>query len=226
VTGDRQLALTALYARAVERSAASVTRARVLHAERAVIALRFGGSESAYRSALAAGGATVEVGREVIADQLRHALVEDQLPVRRPTAAEVGAFYRSYPELLARRVRAVPAPRWLGGRKEGIALSSLAPEQIFKLATGRVALVRDLEGTYRVRVLAEPMQLGALPLGRARPAITTALVEFGRGTAFQHWTAARQTDALRRTTCLRDDMPAPGAVDLATFLPFLSLTGA
>ena len=77
-----------------------------------------------------------------------------------------------------------------------------------------------------VRTIGEPMPLGALPLQRARPAISAALTAFARGEAFERWTAARQTSMLAQTTCVRDDMPAAGSVDLSTFLPFLSLTGA
>jgi hypothetical protein len=198
----------------------------VLAAERTVIALRFKGSAAAYRAALADAGASVAVARGILGDSLRRAEIEAGLRVRTPLASEIASFYFAFPELLARRVKATPAPWWLGGRKEGIALSSLAPERVFKVQTGRTANVRSLDGTYAVRMLGEPMPLGALPLDRARPAISAALTAFARGAAFERWTAARQTFALSLTTCLRDEMPAPGPLDLTTLLPFLSLTGA
>jgi hypothetical protein len=226
LTGDRQLALTVLYARAVEREEARPSARAVLAAERTVIALRFGGNAGAYRAALAAAGATPTLARGILGDSLRRAEIEARLPVRAPSAREIAAFYFAFPELLARPVHVTPAPWWLGGKKVGIALSSLAPERVFKIQTGRVASVRSLDGTYTVRTLGEPMPLGALPLERARPAISAALTAFARGEAFERWTAARQTSMLARTTCVRDDMPAPGPVDLSTFLPFLSLTGA
>jgi hypothetical protein len=226
LTGDREVAFTALYARLVETAAARVSPARVLAAERAVIALRFGGNSAAYRSALARARANVSIARGVIADELRHAEIEATLPARRPNGAEIAAFYAAYPDLLARRVRAAPAPWWLGGEKEGIALSSLAPARVFKLATGRAATVRDMDGRYRVTTLGQPMHLGALPLSRARPAISAALTAFARGAAFERWTVARQTGAFARITCVRDDLPASGAVELSTFLPFLALNGA
>jgi hypothetical protein len=226
LTGDRQLALTALYARAVEREEVRPSASSILAAERTVIALRFGGNVGAYRAALVAAGATPLLAREILGDSLRRAVIETRLPVRAPSAREISAFYLAFPELLARPVRVDPAPWWLGGRKVGIALSSLAPERVFKVKTGRTASVRSLDGLYTVRALGEPMALGALPLERARPAISAALTAFARGEAFERWASARQTSMLRVTTCLRDDMPAPGPVDLATFLPFLSLTGA
>ncbi len=37
------------------------------------------------------------------------------------------------------------------------------------------------------------------------------------------WTTARQTRVLERTTCRRDELPTPGEVRLADFLPFLKL---
>jgi hypothetical protein len=226
LTGDRQLALAALYARAVERAELRPSPRGALAAERTVIALRFGGDVGAYRAALAAAGATPTLARDILGDSLRRAAIEARLPVRAPSAREISAFYFAFPELLARPVRVTPAPWWLGGRSVGIALSSLAPERVFKVKTGRTARVRSLDGIYVVRTLGEPMPLGALPLERARPAISAALTAFARGEAFERWTAARQTSMLRLTTCLRDDVPAPGPVDLATFVPFLSLTGA
>ena len=226
LTGDRQLALTVLYARAVERNDVRPSARSVLAAERTVIALRFGGNAAAYRAALAQAGATPTLARGVLGDSLRRAELETRLPVRRPSGREISAFYFAFPELLARPVRVTPAPWWLGSRKDGIALSSLAPERVFKIKTGRLASVRSLDGTYAVRALGEPMPLGALPLERARPAISAALTAFARGEAFERWTAGRQAYMLGFTTCQRDDMPAPGPVDLSTFLPFLSLTGA
>lgn len=226
LTGDRQLALTALYARAVERAYSRPSAREVLAAERTVIALRFGGSPAAYRAALAQAGASVALARGILGDSLRRAEIEATLYVRPPSGREIGTFYRAFPELVARPVRVSPAPWWLGGRRVGIALSSLAPEGVFRVKTGVTARVRALDGSYTVRTLAEPMPLGALPLERAWPAISAALTAFARGEAFERWTAARQEAALRSTICLRDDMPAPGGVDLTTFLPFLSLTGA
>jgi hypothetical protein len=226
LTGDRQLALTVLYARAVERADFRPSASSVLAAERTVVALRFGGNAGAYRAALAAAGATPTLARGILGDSLRRAAIEAQLRVRAPSGREISAFYAAFPELLARPVRVTPAPWWLGGRKVGIALSSLAPERVFKVKTGRTASVRSLDGSYTVRMLGDPMPLGALPLERARPAISAALTAFARGEAFERWTAARQTAMLAQTTCVRDDMPAPGPVDLSTFLPFLSLTGA
>src|SRR5205807_10356611 len=65
LTGDRQLASTALFARAVESEQLSVSPGDVLAAERAVVAQRFGGSGAAYRAALAQAGANVTIARGI-----------------------------------------------------------------------------------------------------------------------------------------------------------------
>ena len=225
LTGDRQLAFTALFARTVESEQESVSAADVLAAERAVIAQRFHGSAGAYGAALAKAGANVTIARGILGDELRRVRVEARLAGGRPSGAAVAAFYSAYPELLARRVVVQPAPWWLAGSGQGIALSSLAPPSLFRVPAGRSSTVRAFDGLYEVRPLGPATPLGALPLSRARAGIVAALRVFARGAAFERWTAAQQTSALRRTICSRDDLPAPAAVDLSTYLPFLSPTG-
>ena len=60
VTGDRELALTALVVRAVERNRAAVTTTQILGTERHIIASRFGGSTANYRAALAGTGRALQ----------------------------------------------------------------------------------------------------------------------------------------------------------------------
>ncbi|HKB92948.1 MAG TPA: hypothetical protein VKC62_01755, partial [Gaiellaceae bacterium] len=62
-----------------------------------------------------------------------------------------------------------------------------------------------------------------IPLSRARPAIVAALRSFARGKSFESWTIARQHGAQSTTTCLRDELPQPAAVDLVEYLPFLRI---
>jgi hypothetical protein len=225
LTGDRELAYTALLERLTESRYATVTLAQVLAAERAVIADRFGGSRSAYLAALAQAHATVAVARGVIADQLRRLAIEPRVPAPSPSNGAVESFYLAYPDLLARAVTAKPAPWWLGGRTSGWALQQLAPQRVFDLSTGLAATVSALGGSYTVKPTGEAIPLGALPLAQAKPAIAAALKSFARGQAFESWTVARQSGSLAAATCVKDDLPQPGAVDLSTFLPFLSLTG-
>ena len=224
LTGDREIAFSALLARVAEASYAPVSTKDVLAAERAVIALRFGGSRGAYRAALARARATVGIARGVIADELRRLRVERGLRGRRPTAAEVSSFYAAYPELRVRRVEAKPAPWWLGNRPRGLALEELAPDRVFGVPLGRKAMLRALDATYAVRALGETQPLGSVPLAQARPAIAAALSVFARRAAFESWTVVRQTSALRSAICRRDNLPAPSAIRLTSYLPFLSLT--
>ena len=223
LTGDREVAFTALFARVVEAEQAPVSSGDVLAAEQAVIATRFGGSAAAYRAAVAKAGATVPIARGAIVDELRRARIEATLSVRRPTPLEISSFYFAYPALLARAVRVSPAAWWLGGENEGVALSSIAPAQLFRLS-GK-ATIRTLDGRWVVQPLGKAMALGALSLERARPGIVTALEAFARGAAYERWSAGKQDAARKRAVCARDDLPSAGAVDLSTFLPFLSLTG-
>jgi hypothetical protein len=126
-------------------------------------------------------------------------------------------------------VRAVasakPAPAWLGGRTTGLALDSNAPAGIFGLPGGAMHTLRTVDGTYRVRVTGDAQPLGTIPLAIVTPAIRSTLSSFARGVAFGEWTVNHQRGAFAETTCKRDDLPAPGAVELEMFLPFLNASG-
>lgn len=226
VTGDREVAFTALLARVSETPYAKVKTQRVLAAERAVIALRFGGSRGAYVAALSRARATVAVARAILADELRRQELQTRLPGRRAASREVTAFYESYRDLEVRRVRAKPAPWWLGAKTEGLALSAIAPEQLFRggLPVGKKVQVRALDGTYTVTPLGDVETLGEVPLERARPAIAAALRAFSRRATFEGWTVDRQAHFLNSAICRRDDLPQPGAVRLSAYLPFLALS--
>jgi hypothetical protein len=223
LTGDRDTAYSALYERLVESAAMPVSQRDVLAAERAVVAQSFRGGRSLYLSALARAHTSVGIARGILADQLRRAAMERSFPAAAPSAADVKTFYTSYPDLRVRLVQAKPAPAWLGSRVKGLALSEVAPDRLFTLPTGRKAVVRTTDGTFAVKPLRDPVLLGAVPLGSARPAIVAALKAFERGQAFEHWTVARQRGALNTAICARDDLPQPAAVDLTSYLPFLRL---
>jgi hypothetical protein len=225
LTGDRDLAYTALLERLTESRYATVSLGDVLAAERAVVSDRFGGSRGTYLAAIGQAHTTLAVARGVIADQLRRVAIEPTVPASSPSNDAIQAFYDSYPDLLARAVTAKPAPWWLGGKTKGWALQQLAPQRVFDVSTGSAAQVSSLSGTYTVKADGDALPLGALPLPRAKTAIAAALKSFARGQAFESWTVARQSGSLQAATCLKDDLPQPGAVDLSTFLPFLSLTG-
>jgi hypothetical protein len=189
-----------------------------------VIAVNFGGNAGAYRAALSKAGATLTIARAILADELRRLELERRMSARAPSAGEVNAFYTSYPDLLARAVRADPAPWWLGNREEGLALEPLAPPQLFSMGLGSRTL-QALDGTYRVDVIGEVRALGTIPFADARGAISAALRAFARRAAFERWTLLRQNGALGRAICRGDDLPAQGTVRLSSYLPFLALAG-
>ena len=223
VTGDRETAYSALFERLVESAQMPVSTADVLQAERAVILQSFGGSRAAYDLALRRLHATVPVARAILADELRETRIEAHLPSVAPSATQLQTFYTSYPELPVRLVQAKPSPSWLGSQPKGYALSQVAPDRLFAVATGKKETVRTSDGVYTVTALADPTPLGAVPFGRAKPAIASALRQFSRGSSFETRTVAWQRGALNTATCAKDDLPQPAAVDLTQYIPFLRL---
>jgi hypothetical protein len=125
--------------------------------------------------------------------------------------------------VLARRVKTnTPAP-WLGDKKEGFALSSLAPGGLFDLPLGRATTLLTPLGPFKVTPLGATQPLGALPLESVRGAVSDTLRSFKLGEAYESWTGGQQARMLRVSICARDDLPAPGSVDLSMYLPFLSV---
>ncbi|HEY3542624.1 MAG TPA: hypothetical protein VGK79_08780 [Gaiellaceae bacterium] len=222
VTGDRETAYSAVYERIVESTYTPVPTSAVLAAEQAVIKQSFGGSRSAYVAALRDAHANVAIARGVLGDQLRRARVESTIESGKPSASEIETFYSSYPDLQVRLVQAKPKPSWLGLPK-GLALSRVAPDRVFELERGTTSVVRTSEGEFRVKALGDPQELGAVPLGKASPAIAAALRSFARGVAFERWSVGKQRYILNTALCKGDDLPQPSAVDLTQFLPFLRL---
>jgi len=222
VTGDRELALTALVARAVERERTSVSTAEILAVERRIVASRFGGTRGAYAAALAEAGASLFVARGVVGDELRRRELERTFSVARPSSADIGRFRVTYAPVLARRLVVSPAPSWLpeGG---GLALATSAPEAVFRIATERAVTVRTAEGRFTVRALEETTALGAVPFELARPAIVRELRSDSRADAYAAWTLRKQKAAESRLVCERDRLPELGVVTLSSFAPFLSL---
>jgi hypothetical protein len=223
VTGDASVAFSIMYARAAERVTA-VSPVQVAAAERRVIRLRFGGNRGKYVAALRAAGATATLARAALADELRRQQRTAAMSGRVP-AAEIEAFYSSYPDLAVRLVRAEPAPWWLGRKEQGLALEGIAPEAVFRVAEGRESVVHALDGSYTVTALGEVETLGAVPLDRARRAIAAALSTYARRAEFERWTLARQRGLLPQTICRSDVLPQSSTIRVTDFLPFLSLDG-
>jgi hypothetical protein len=221
---DRDVAASALLARIAESRSARVTTREVLAAESAVIADRFGGSRGAYIAALLRARANVALGRAVLADQLRRRKIGAGIRVAVSSTA-IASFYTTYGDLLVRTVEARPGTWWLGGLRVGVAISSYAPQRVFEVPTGTRATLRSLAGVVRIRALDEARSLASVSLAFARPAIRTVLASHARSDAVVRWSAGRQQALLSEATCRRDDLPQPGSVDLAAYLPFLELAG-
>jgi hypothetical protein len=226
LTGDRQLAYTAVFARTIESRLAHVTRAQVLAAERGLIVNRFGGSRSGYESALADAHVSLAVARSILGDELRRELLERHRHVSAPTAAQVQNFYESYPDMLVRQVKSKPGPSWLGGKTKGYTLEVVAPESVFRLGSRGALALRTVEGSFAVRAMGKAQPLGTMPLSLVAPAIRVALESFARGDAFEEWTTRVQTAELANAICRGDDLPAPGPAQVSTFVPFLSVGAA
>jgi hypothetical protein len=225
MTGDREMAFTSLFASIVLRSYADVTPKELRSAERAIVAFRFGGNRGAYLAALARAFASPRIGRGVIADELRRAKVLRWFRVAPPTGAEIAEYHRTFSEMPARYVEAVPAPSWLGRRRSGVALESVAPAQVFRLRPGRKVTIKTLEGKFKVRAKGFQLPLGVFPLAAAGSGIRAALISDARRRAFDTWFMQRQATALGWTNCRGDHLPAVGALELTTELPFLAQTG-
>lgn len=223
LTGDRELALTALVARLVERQRTRVSTAAVLAAERRIVAARFAGSVQAYRAALAEVGASLAVARGVVGDELSRSELERRFPGGRPGPADVERFRATYAAVPARRALVSPAPSWLP-QGAGLALATSAPEEVFAAPAGRPVTVRTAEGSFRLRALGAPVELAAAPAEPARQAVVRELQRQRRAEAWAAWTLRAQQAAESRLVCERDRLPEPGVVTLASFAPFLSLS--
>jgi hypothetical protein len=221
VTGDEEVALTALFQRTAARLE-NVEIPDVRDVERDVIAARFGGSDSAYRTALRKARASQAIARGTIADELTRLEVEKHLRIARPAATEVLDYYDTYAAASARLVQTKPAAPWLGGTR-GVALQSSAPERVFTLPNGRWATIRTALGSYRVRPLGPSAPLASFSLSQAGPSIRAALSASARAAAYDRWIVKREQDALAQTVCRHDDLPAVDSVDLTDYLPFLAL---
>lgn len=223
VTGDQSAALSILFERLVEAHRAGVSRGAIRAAERAVVGESFGGSRAAYLAALTAAHLSLPAARSVLADEIRRAELEQGERVAPPKPAEISRFYGTYPQLVVRRVHVSPAAPWLGGERDGYAISGTAPSSVFSIPSRRTTSVATLLGTYRVRPAKASVVLGSLPAAKVRAAIKISLESAARARAFERWTIGEQGSLLSVATCRDDDLPEPAATDFAQFVPFLAV---
>jgi hypothetical protein len=225
VTGDRELALTALVVRAVERERERVPPSDALAFERRIVRSRFGGSAAAFRAALAESGASLAVGRGIIGDELRFRSLVGRLPAGPVTPTDVSRFRSTFAPVLAREIVVSPSPSWLP-EGQGVALATSAPELVFRVPTGRRTTIHTVEGTFTVEARGDATALAALSTSAARPAIVRELRAERRADAYAAWTLRMQKAAESKLVCERDRLPELGVVSLATYVPFLSLDEA
>jgi hypothetical protein len=209
VTGDRDVAFSAVFEHAVLSAVGRADPVAVAAAERGVILDRFHGSGTAYRAALAKAKVTPALARTVLGDELRREAVEATLRVAPPTATEVQDWYASHAGLQARTVRI----------EKKVSLVLAPADRIFGLAPGASARI----GGVKVTALGEAAPLGAFPFALAAPVVRAALVRESKAAAFETWVRRRQNQSLDALSCTHDQRPLPSAVDLTDWAPFLAL---
>ncbi|HEU6443676.1 MAG TPA: hypothetical protein VFL61_01315 [Gaiellaceae bacterium] len=220
---DPGVAFSAAYSQAVLAGLVEVEKIDVLAAERAIIRSRFRGSRAAYRRALARARANQALAREIIADELRQQRMGRRFRAPSPTGEQIAEFHETFAEQPARMVEVKPRAWWLGNRRRGLAIGSLAPPQVFDLPAGMKVRIRTADGVYTVKATDDRMPLGAFPLGVARTSVVEALKETSRHRLFERWFTRPLNDRLKQLRCRDDQLPAVAVVDMTTFLPFLTL---
>ena len=223
VIGDGGVAFSAAYSQAVLAGLVNVPRTDVLAAERAIIRSRFGGSRAAYRRALARARTTEGLARGIIADELRQQRMGRRFRAARPTGQQVTEYHENFAEQPARMVRVKPRAWWLGNRRTGLAIGSVAPPQIFDLPAGKKVKIRTADGVFEVTAQDDTMPLGAFPVGIARNSVVEALRETSRRQLFERWFTRPLNDQLKNLRCADDQLPAVAVVDMTTFIPFLTI---
>ena len=223
LTGDRNAALSALFERLAAQHYAGASSGAIRAAEREVVDESFAGNRAAYLAALGHAHLSLAAARAVLADEIRRAELEQEQGAVTPKAADISAFYEAYPQLLVRRVHVSPAAPWLGGARDGYAVSGTAPASVFSLLPGRTSRIATLLGAFTVRPEGPAVALGSLPLRSVRAAIVSTLESSARARAVERWTIAEQRHELAIATCRGDELPEAAAIDLTQYAPFLAV---
>lgn len=141
VTRDRDAALTILFARLVQREAASVGAGDVRAAERAIVRRRFDGIRGRYVAALRRAGASPHVALGAIADELQREALLLRLWAPAPSAAEIADFAATYAPV---QLRDIP------GAGEVAGLDPTTPLGLLPAELARPVIVRALRHAARV----------------------------------------------------------------------------
>jgi hypothetical protein len=222
VTKDRELALTVLVVRAIERERARFSPSAALALEQRIVRTRFGGSVGAYDTALAEAGASASVARGILGDELRGRELAGRLAAGRIATADVAHYRDTFAPVLAREVVVSPEPTWLPGGR-GVALATSAPAIVFQLPAGHKTRIHTVEGDFTVQAFDEPTALAAMATVQVRPAIVRELRAERRADAYAAWSLRLQKAAESKLVCERDRLPELGVVDISSYMPFLSL---
>ena len=129
----------------------------------------------------------------------------------------------SYPDLsgAARPVEAA-SRRGSVRSRQGFAISEVAPSTASSTSErGKASVVRTSEGSFTVKPLDDALPLGAVPLGKATPAIAAALRSFNRGEAFEKWTVGEAARPLLNTAICAQRRPPAAVRRRPDFVPAL-----
>jgi hypothetical protein len=193
----------------------------VLSAERALVAESFGGSGARYRAALVASHLTVNGARAIIGDRIARERIEERFRPGTPTAAEIADFETTYATTEVRLVSVSPEAPWLGDAVRGFAVQTIAPDRVFALSQGRRTALDTIDGRFAVRALGPTLPLYALPPAKQAAVARGVLGRFARDDLFAGWLVQQEARVLSAAICLRDNLPAPGDVDLTAWAPYL-----
>src|SRR5581483_4227048 len=219
-TGDAGLAASALLEQAVLRAAQPSSVQLAGSAERALVASGFGGSRTAYLSALARAHLTLADARALIADRIARDLTELRFQPALPAAGDLSDFLSTYAAQSVRDVQTTAPAPWLDGSTSGWAVATLAPARLFGLT--QPGTIDTSDGPYAVTPLGPTVPLALLPPAQAHAAAQHALDRFARAALYGSWLKTEEQKQLAGALCLGDNLPTPGPTDLSGFAPFLA----
>jgi hypothetical protein len=219
LTGDSGYATSVLFEQLVLDAEQPVDPKDVLSAERAVRASGFKGSRPAYYAALRQAHLTIADARAIVVARLQRDLIQARFRPPAATPAQIADFLSTYVDQPVRLVRATEKAPWLGGIRQGWAVSTLAPSGVFTLEGD--GTIDTADGSFTVTPLGPVQPLGLVPRGQARLAAKAALASLARGQIYRRWLHAQEVQRLQSAVCLNDRLPTPLATDLSPFVPFL-----
>ena len=141
------------------------------------------------------------------------AISSSALPAKAPSSNEVAEFLTTYAGTRVRLVTATPAAPWLGGVGRGLAIETIAPEEVFTLRQGKQRQIDTLDGRFRVRPLGPALPLYALAPSSAVNVARAVLGRFAKDAVYDRWLRTQQEALLANAVCARDDVPTTGDID-------------